>query len=976
VLTCYVATEGPADAAGEDTPARLRLALRQLLPVSLVPDSIVVLDRLPLTPSGKVDRRALPAPDAARTSRSSVGCSPGPRDDVERAVADIWQEVLGRDASSVADDFFALGGHSLLATRIAARLRDRFGVEVPLRRLLDQPTIAGMARAVADGERPHLPPLGTLAHDHADPAPLTAAQEQVWWVSQDPMASLAYHVHAVTPLAGQASTQELAAAVAALTERHCVLRTTYPVTDGRPWLHVDDRWRSEFDEIRVPADAAVRDFLDSEARRPFPLASAPPVRWRVVRRPAGPALLMLTAHHISLDGWSVELLLRELAAMRDGADLPPAPCFSAVARWQRRALASAEVDAQRRYWRQRLGTSRGDAVLPSVSVPPSRPDFRGDVVRGTVPGAAGDLARRLGTTLFTVLLAAFAVQLRGHSGNDDICVGVPMAARRLRELEDVAGMLANTVVLRCDLSGEPTFAEAVRRVRHAVFEAHSHQDVPFAQVVSDAGRRPGAGRNPFYQALFGFDTAPHWHERAHNGTVKLDLSVLAAPGADGADIGISWEYATQALDKRTAEGMAAGYAALVADACENPERRISDLAPVKAAPRRAAAPPPVPRAGRLAATSAQGLIAAAFAEVLGVAGIGADDDFFALGGHSLMAARAIAVIGDRLGTPLPPRLLMEHPTVAGLAAVIERQAPLRPAPARRDGQLVLVTGGTGLVGGAVAAELRRRGLRVRVLARPASRDRARSVADEVAEGDLAEPDSLAEAATGVGAIVHAACTFTQPDVDVAAMARLAECAAGRPFVFVSSADVYGQPDSRPVAEDQPLPETVSAYARAKADCERLLAASAGPGFALLRPPYVWAPGPYCVWQLRETAGAPVERAARSGAPLVLPPPGRGHAWVDARDLAWAAAECLASPPGGPLNVIGGHFDWRDLAAALIRLRGLDVRCVDGQPEGLYATHRRFDGSLAAARFGFAPRRDWAATLAAAFRAANAGTAEQ
>jgi nucleoside-diphosphate-sugar epimerase len=200
------------------------------------------------------------------------------------------------------------------------------------------------------------------------------------------------------------------------------------------------------------------------------------------------------------------------------------------------------------------------------------------------------------------------------------------------------------------------------------------------------------------------------------------------------------------------------------------------------------------------------------------------------------------------------------------------------------------------------------------------------------------------------------------------------CQADRPFAFISSADVYGQPDMMPIGEQHPLPRALSDYARAKVACERLLTTAARSGFVLLRPPYVWAPHPYSVWQLRETAGEPVERALRTGAPLTLPPPGRGHAWVDVRDLAWVVAECLDHPPDGPLNVIGGHFDWRDLATALVTLRSLTVRCHDGEPSGLYATHRRFDGTLAGRLLGFAPRQEWYRTLTAASRAADVARA--
>ncbi|MFI6908727.1 amino acid adenylation domain-containing protein [Nonomuraea sp. NPDC050394] len=955
VLTCYVVGE-----SGMAT-AELRAALRERLPAHLVPGTFVVLDALPLTPNGKLDRRALPAPAPAPARFAHTG----PRGEVEQVIREVWQEVLGRSPVHAHEDFFDLGGHSLLAARVAARLRTRLDVDVPLRLLLDHPTVAATARALHGLGPAEVPPVGPARHDHDEAAPLTVAQHQVWLLCQDPQAGLAYHVHAVLPVPDHVATLRLRAALDELTRRHCVLRTRYPMVDGEPRQVADGPPSADLTETSVRA-SELPAFLATAAREPFAPAEAPPVRWLLARDRDGPALLALVAHHLALDGWSLALLERELAALLDGADLPPAPCFGAIARWQRRCLASAELERQRGYWRERLAAPRPVTAPPYDRVPSPRPDFRGDVVRTSVTPAVADLARSLHATPFMTLLAAFLVELRRGGAGDDLLVGVPMAARRLEELEGAVGMLVNTVALRCDLSGGPSFAEVVGRVRRAVLEAHTHQELPLAEVVREIGAMPGASRNPLYRTMFGMDGIGLGH-RVHNGAAKLDLTVMMAPEPDAAGWAISWEYATQVLDTATVTAMAGRYGELVSAACRDPHRPIAGFAPV--VPR---SPSPPSRRRTVQAgppTPLEPIVSETYAAVLGVTAVGRDDDFFELGGHSLLALRAADALSARTGRPVTSRLLMAHPTVAALARALSAATAPLPASARGHGPVVLVTGATGLVGQAVTAELRRRGMAVRAFSRPSSRTRALRIADEVAEGDLADPSTLAEAADGAVALVHAACTFTEPDVDLAAMETLAARRSGRPFVFISSADVYGRPPGpSAVAEDHPLSPDVTEYARAKAACEALLAAT-GPGHAELRPPFVWAPDPYCMWQLRQTAGAPVEDAVRSGRPLVLPPARRGHAWVDARDLAWLVAECLRRPPDGPVNAVGGHFGWRTLAMELLRLRGLRIAMEEGEPSGLYATHRRFSGALAAGRWGFSPRRRWARTLAAAARGA-------
>jgi non-ribosomal peptide synthetase component F/nucleoside-diphosphate-sugar epimerase/acyl carrier protein len=368
-------------------------------------------------------------------------------------------------------------------------------------------------------------------------------------------------------------------------------------------------------------------------------------------------------------------------------------------------------------------------------------------------------------------------------------------------------------------------------------------------------------------------------------------------------------------------------------------------------------------------------ITAIWTDLLGVDELEPDDDFFDLGGHSLLAMTLVDRIRDRLGAELPIRAVMERRTIAGLTAGVHAlgRSP-EPGPAA-DGDMVLLTGGTGMTGRFIAAELGRRGLRVRMLTRERSRSRAAELGGEPFIGDLADPASLAAALDGVTAVVHAATTFTEPRIDIAATRALLDRWPGGPMVFISSTDVYGAPTGRVRAEDAATPGGYSPYADGKIECERLIAASGVP-YSLLRPPYVWGPDPYCLWQLRMTAGAPLARAHSAGRPVAAPGD-RGHAWVDARELAWITAECLTRPVAGPLNTVNGHFSWYELATEAVALLGLDCPVTPGpSDEEVYLGDGLFDSALSARLHGPRPIRSWRETLAEAARLGERSRAGQ
>ncbi|MEV0177214.1 amino acid adenylation domain-containing protein [Streptomyces sp. NPDC050803] len=364
-------------------------------------------------------------------------------------------------------------------------------------------------------------------------------------------------------------------------------------------------------------------------------------------------------------------------------------------------------------------------------------------------------------------------------------------------------------------------------------------------------------------------------------------------------------------------------------------------------------------------TPVERAVAEVWQRVLRVPEPGVFDDFFDLGGHSLLAIQLVAALGEHFGRSLPVRTVMERSTVAGIAAELAAGPRTEPVRVSAQGAPVLVTGGTGMVGRFVTAELRRRGVRTRILARPGSADTARARGQEVAVGDLADVGSLHAAMAQVAGVVHIACTFSDPGVDEAATAALVRAWDQGPFIFVSSTDVYGVPASPPAGEDHPLDASYSAYAAAKIRCESMVLAAARPKrgmtASVVRPPHVWAPDPYCAWQLRQGPAAPLF-AARDGR-IALPPDDRGHAWVDARDLAWVVAECVAGRASGVMNTSNGQFAWRHLAVELLGLLGLDLEPTYTESvTGHYARDFRFTtGQLLAGH----PARAWQDVLAKA-----------
>ncbi|MEV2240430.1 amino acid adenylation domain-containing protein [Micromonospora sp. NPDC049891] len=485
---------GAATRRARKLQPQLRAALAERLPEYMLPSAFVFLDAFPRTPNDKVDRRALPAPDLLRPILRTP--YEPPRDEVQRALAEIWGELLRVDRVSVHDDFFELGGHSLLATQAISRMRARLGVDVSLRDLFEQPTVAMLAAWLT--ARAPAPTVTALTAIEPVPRggdlPLSFAQEQLCVDFPVPPQHPFHTVVTAARLRGALDEEALGRALDHLVRRHETLRTRLVTRPGGLVQVIDDQGKWPLVRSRLdPADladpmSAIRSLLDEEAGQGFSLAEGPLVRARLITLSDRDRILVLAIHHAVTDNWSYGVLLRELAVAYDafagGRDpwLPPLPVqFADFAGWQRREYESGALDQHARYWRDRLADlppapSFDVAHLPAAEAASGADDHF--VLGAELTAGLQALATQENATLFMVLLAAYDALLAAYTGSRDLAVGFPTAGRDRPEAENLIGYLVNSLVLRVDLAGDPTFREAIARVRERTLEAHAHHAVP------------------------------------------------------------------------------------------------------------------------------------------------------------------------------------------------------------------------------------------------------------------------------------------------------------------------------------------------------------------------------------------------------------------------------------------------------------------------------------------------------------------
>ncbi|HSG38215.1 MAG TPA: condensation domain-containing protein, partial [Thermoanaerobaculia bacterium] len=610
-LAAYVAGRDgqQPDAAG------LRRHLQERLPEYMIPSAFVVLDELPLTANGKVDRKALPAPERAAAAATATALA-SPADPVQELLAGLWAEVLALDRVGAHDDFFELGGHSLLATRVVSRIRETLGVELPLPALFEAPTVEGVAQAIREIRQdgaPQAPPV--LPVPREDGMPLSFAQQRLWFIDQLEPGNAVYNIPTAVRLAGEVAPDLLARIFAEVVRRHEVLRTTFRSSGGQPVQEIAAALEPELAVLDLshlePArrEARAREIALEAAGQPFDLQRGPLLRLALVRLAERDHLLLVTLHHIVSDGWSMGLLLREIAALYEAfsqgrpSPLPELPVqYADFAVWQREWLRGEVLDAQLAYWKRQL-----DGAPRVLELPTDHPRPPGQTYGGAsrplelapeLSAAVRDLCRREGVTPFIVLLAAWATLLARHAGQDEVLVGSPIAGRNRREIEDLIGFFVNTVVLRSDLSGAPAFGELLARLRSAALDAHVHQDLPFERLVEELVPERDLSRSPLFQAMFAFQNAPGSRLTVpglafstvalESRVAKFDLQLSMWEGPDrSVDVfaGVL-EHNTDLFDAATMERLLARFQALWEAAAADPETPVTDLPLLLAADRR------------------------------------------------------------------------------------------------------------------------------------------------------------------------------------------------------------------------------------------------------------------------------------------------------------------------------------------------------------------------------------------------------
>lgn len=618
--TRLVAYLVPADSHSVPTAGRLREHLARDLPASHLPTRYVVLDALPLLASGKIDAAALPQSQLWQRADDVPFRAPGSATEIE--LAEVWSRMLGVGRVGADDSFFDLGGHSLAAVQIANRVRARWRAEITVGDLMAHPTVAELAGLVdraVPGAGDGLPQIERGVDE--DRVPLTAQQQQVWFLDRLSPGNIAYHAQTTMRVAGELDLDALQRAVDTITARQSIFRTTFHDADGVPYQRVHPTGPMPVrlvDLSHVPEQehrARVEELVVREMTTPFDLGELPLVRWTVVRLSPAIHEIILVEHHFVHDGWSFGLLMKELRAAYtaevtgEPATLPePVIQYADYARWQERAMAGAGMRRRREHWAATLAGSPPAVTLPTGR-PRSRPQsFAGGMVRAEVPArtvaALRGLARSRHTTLFSAMLAGFYATLWRYTRQDDLAVGSAFGNRQLAETEDVIGMFVNAVVLRCDAGGDPTFAELLRRTGSTVREATANQELPFLELVRALNPDRDPSANPYFQIMFSANDArmpdlelpgcsATVYER-DNGSAKVDLNVVVIPRAEaepGADsrfdgrVTLLWEYNSDLFDREFITEVAGNYLQLLATMTERPDARLGDADLVRPADR-------------------------------------------------------------------------------------------------------------------------------------------------------------------------------------------------------------------------------------------------------------------------------------------------------------------------------------------------------------------------------------------------------
>ena len=584
----------------------LRTFLKTKLPDYMVPSAFVFLEAIPLTPNGKINRRALPAPDS-----SSFGslAKIAPRTPTEELLADIWAEVLGLEKVGIEDNFFEIGGHSLKAMQAISRIGDTFSVELPLKKLFQLPTIAELAKGIekarTEGETGlQLPAIAPIARDGN--IPLSFAQQRLWFLDLLEGKSATYNIPVAIYLEGSLNIVALEAALVEIVRRHEVLRVTFSAENGTPFQAIAPASNLELlviDLQNLPEairESEVQKLANEEASKFFDIATELLVRFKLLGLSAKSNVLLLTMHHIVSDDWSLGVFFRELQVIYEAfsqqkpSPLPELPIqYADFAIWQRQCLTSEALATELNYWKQQLADIPPQLELPTDRPRPSVRGFRGGSesfsISGELTAKLLQVNQKYNATLFMTLLAAFSTLLYRYSGQTDIVVGAPIANRDRPEIESLIGFFVNTLVLRTTFAENPSFVSLLHQLRKTCLDAYSHGDVPFEQLVEELQPERNQSYTPLFQVMFALQyaesekTGENWELsglkvsrlQTNNATSQFDLTLWMRETESG--LTGRWEYNTDLFDAETISRMAGHFQILLEAIVDRPEARVAFL---------------------------------------------------------------------------------------------------------------------------------------------------------------------------------------------------------------------------------------------------------------------------------------------------------------------------------------------------------------------------------------------------------------
>nr|WP_208758116.1 non-ribosomal peptide synthetase [Bradyrhizobium zhanjiangense] len=561
---------------GSELAGALRAHISAHLPEYMVPSAFVRLAALPLTVNGKLDRKALAAPDDEAYARAAYE---PPQGEIEITLAQIWAELLGVERVGRPDHFFALGGHSLLAVQLLSRVSQAIGFTLPLTTLFAKPVLADLAASIMDelsrSGAQDLPAIAPVPREA--PLVLSFAQQRLWFLAQLDQSSTNYHIPLGWRLKGGLDRSAWQRSLDRVLARHEALRSVFVAPEGKPWVELlpEDAGLPVVEHDlrdRPDADEVLLGLCREEARTPFDLARGPLIRGRLIRISDEEHVLLLTQHHIVSDGWSLGVLARELSQLYrafvagEGDPLPPlAIQYPDYAAWQRQWLSGERLQRQAQYWRSNLSGAPARLALPTDRPRPAQQSFAGATVPIVIDAELTRELKRLGlqqgTTLFMTVLAGWAAVLSRLSGQDDLVIGVPSANRGHREIEELIGFFVNTLALRLDLSGEPSVSELLERTRRTVLAAQEYQDLPFEQVVEIMQPPRALDHTPLFQVMLAwqdnaagtFDLPGLMVEAAADGFDQVKFDLELSLGEQGEVIAGTLGYATALFDRATIE---------------------------------------------------------------------------------------------------------------------------------------------------------------------------------------------------------------------------------------------------------------------------------------------------------------------------------------------------------------------------------------------------------------------------------------